>query len=129
MKRASWAAIPIGGMSAADWVAVVSSQPAAVEVVQTCVDFLANWTIEQRSRLPEPSKPPLAMSNDAHVSVYAFQLAQERLVQDDPIDELDAMASFFAAAAARLSRLLTVPRQTISPTPFFDRALADDRED
>jgi len=129
MKRPAWAAIPIGGMTAGDWVAVVSSQPAAVEVVQNCVDFLSNWTSEQRARLPEPSRPPLAMSTAAHVNVYALQLAQDRLLNDRPIDELDAMASYFAAAASRLSHLLAAPRHAYSPVPFFDRALADDKED
>jgi len=129
MKRAPWASLQIGGMNAADWVAVVSSQQAAPEVMQTCVDFLSNWTIDQRARLPETCKPPFAMSNHAHVSVYAFQLAQERLVDERPIDELDAMATFFAAAASRLSHLLAVPRGAAAPLPFFDRALADDADE
>jgi hypothetical protein len=63
------------------------------------------------------------------VSVYAFQLAQERLLQSRPVEELDAMASFFAAAAARLSHLLAAPRTAASHLPFFDRALADERDD
>jgi hypothetical protein len=60
------------------------------------------------------------MNTAAHVMDYAFELVQTRLREDRPSEELDAMATFFAAAATRLSRLLAAKPSGIK-LPFFSQ--------
>ena len=129
MKRASWGALEFGGMTAVDWVDVVRSRRAATEVVHTCVGFLSHWTAEQRAKLPESCQPPLTMTNDAQVSAYALRLAQARLLEARPGAELDAISAFFAAAATRLSQLLTPAKSSGTVAPFFNRSLVRDHDD
>jgi len=99
---------------------MVQGATSVPEAVKLCVGFLAAWDAGLREKLPKSCQPPLAMNSEAHVSSYAFRLVQERLRESKPTPELDAMATFFAAAATRLAQLLTAPPRYGFPVPFFN---------
>jgi hypothetical protein len=105
-------------MKTAEWVSLVNGTPSGADVVQLCVKFLSEWGAERRRALPTGCEPPFNMHTVAHVMDYAFQLVQTRLHEERPSEELDTMATFFAAAATRLAQLLaTKPAGTYAP--FF----------
>ncbi|HEX3062093.1 MAG TPA: hypothetical protein VHP55_05465 [Usitatibacter sp.] len=129
MKFAPHEEIRLGERTVAQWITAVHNAPAAPEVLKLCVEFLATWDAGLREKLPKSCQPPLAMNSAANVSSYAFHLVQERLRQPRPNAELDAMATFFAAATTRLAQLLAAPRYGF-PVPFFNaRPLDVEREE
>jgi len=117
MKRSS--EVQVGEHAGAHWVSTIHGATSAPEVVKLCAGYLALWGPDLRARLPESCQPPPAMKSEANVSSYAFHLVHERLRLPRPSAELDAMATFFAAAATRLAQLLAAPRGGI-PVPFFN---------
>jgi hypothetical protein len=107
-------------MKISDWEVLVGRASTGAEVVQLSVQFLAQWPADRLAALPAECRPPLAMHTVAHVSDYALKLVQARLAYHSPSQELDAMATFFAAATTRLAQLLsTKPRNLI--VPFFNK--------
>ena len=103
-----------------DWLVLVGAAPDPTEVVKISLTFLSKWTSDQRGSLPKSLQPPLAIHTPQNISDYAFALVQGRLKDAHPTAELDAMTSFFAAAATRLSQLLTVKGEGYR-VPFFMR--------
>ncbi|HEX4782009.1 MAG TPA: hypothetical protein VH301_14695 [Usitatibacter sp.] len=103
------------------WLEVLSRTGTAPEVVQLCVTFLSHWAADLRSGLGPDCQPPLAMRSADDVAEYAFRLVQMRLRESRPTPELDAMTTFFAAAAMRLAHVLSVPPSRAFKVPFFTR--------
>jgi hypothetical protein len=101
-----------------DWLGMLNRAATAPDVVQLCVSFLSLWTSDLRSKLGENCQPPLAMRNYVDVTEYAFRLVHTRLMQNASTPELDAMATFFALAANRLSKLLATSPNA-PRVPFF----------
>jgi len=122
MKRAAHEKIQVGEITAADWITTVHGATSAAEVVKLCAGFISLWGPGLRAKLPESCLPPLALKGDSQVSSYAFLLVRERL-RTKPSVELDALATFFSAAATRLAQLLAAPRGGVA-SPFF-HALRD----
>lgn len=91
------------------------------EVVSICLKYLSLWSAEQRRALAKDLQPPLAIHTPQNVADYALVLVQGRLKDEHPSLELDAMASFFAAATTRLSRLLAAQPEG-NRIPFFVKA-------
>lgn len=107
-------------MNTAEWISLVNNASSGADVVQLCVNFLSEWSGAQRRALPKGCEAPFKMNTAAHVMDYAFELVQARLREEHPSEELDTMATFFAAAATRLSHLLAAKPEGIR-VPFFMR--------
>jgi hypothetical protein len=107
-------------MKTAEWVSAINSASTGADVVQLCVNFLSEWPAQERGALPQGCEPPFSMHTVAHVMDYAVRLVQARLRDEQRSEELDAMATFFAAAATRLSQLLSTKPEGIR-VPFFMR--------
>lgn len=101
-----------------EWLAWVQAAPDSAEVVKLCLKYLAQWSPEQLEVLPKDLRPPLAIHTPENVSDYAYVLVRARLKDPQPSAELNAMATFFAAAATRLSQLITTRPEGFR-VPFF----------
>lgn|SRR5689334_11465874 len=95
--------------SKADWRATIETAKSVREVLDASTSFLAKWTPHRLGALPPQCKPPAMFVEPEDIAAYAYILAAARCREDHVTAELEAMHSFFSAAAIRLSQLLTAP--------------------
>ena len=103
-----------------DWTAWVGAAADPPDIVNLCVQYLSLWSVEQLGALPERLRPPSAIRTAENIADYAFTLGRARLKEPHPSAELNAMATFVAAAATRLSQLLTAKAHGVR-VPFFTK--------
>ena len=90
------------------WMYAVEAATSEREVVVSARDYLATWTPQMISRLPEDCRPGRITSGE-DISEFAFRLSQAQLSDDRCIPDrllLERMAAFFSHAAAQIARIL-----------------------
>ena len=92
-------------------------------VLLVAQEFLREWTIEELDRLPAGCFPP-PMTHADEVSGYALTLVQLQYKSLAEGDELEKMATFFAAATTRLSEIYAeleaTRRKVIRTSPIYN---------
>jgi hypothetical protein len=90
------------------WFYAVNAAESERAIVTAARDYLATWTPEEISRLPESCRPERITSGE-DISDYAYRLSQARLAFCGPAADralVDRMMGFFAHAAERVAALL-----------------------
>ena len=90
------------------WLNALNSATTEKEIVAITKDFIASWSPLEFSRLPEACRPGRINHGD-DIAESAMTLSREHLsFEGSLVDRLliDKMATFFAHASARLSRIL-----------------------
>lgn len=95
--------------SKADWRATIETAKSVREVLDLSTSFIAKWTPHRLGALPSQCKPPVMFVESEDIAAYAYVLAAARCREERLTAELEAMHSFFSAAANRLSKLLAPP--------------------
>ena len=105
------------------WQARLASALDVGAVLHVAQDFLAEWSAEELNRLPLGCFPP-PMTHADEVSGYALTLLQLQYKSLAEGEEMETMATFFAAAAGRLSaiyvELEAARRRIIRTSPHFN---------
>lgn len=92
-------------------------------VLQVANEFLSEWTVSELEKLPFGCLPP-PMTHADEVSGYALTLLQLQYKSLAEGAEMEEMATFFAAAATRLSEIYVeleaARRRIIRTGPHFN---------
>jgi len=106
-------------MNSTHWRQRLSVARDAGAVVGVARDFLAEWTPDQLAALPESCRPG-AMSDGDDLNAYAFTLVHAQTNDPQSAAPLDAFATFFAAATARVA-LILAQAQGAAPRRFLTK--------